>query len=45
LSRNELAFAGIPKNSSQYFSEIRKNKGVFVERLKQMDYPVQKKDF
>jgi len=33
LSRNELAFAGIPKDSSQYFSEIRKNKGVLYSKL------------
>ena len=33
LSRNEVVFAGIPKDSSKYFSEIRKNKGVFYSKL------------
>jgi len=33
LLRNEVAFAGIPKNSSRYFSEIRKNKETFYSKL------------
>ena len=33
LLRNEVSFAGIPKNSSRYFSEIGKDKGILYSNL------------